>query len=143
MKPFAILKSLYVLEYSETIYISRLERLLSLNTNDVKLWLIKCADDVFEKYLSRIERKIPQPDMDIIEAVNEEKIRTEQELNEMLDCESAEAAHIYYNQISHFNQLDCAKLNIEFLTSHGFSLETITANSAVLVVPLGISLKTL
>lgn len=55
----------------------------------------------------------------------------------MLGCDSEEAAHIYYNQISRFDQIDSAKQNIEFLRSNDVSLDAITMNSVVLTMPLG------
>lgn len=73
-----------------------------------------------------------------IEPQSMTKIQIENKLNEMLECDGSEAAHIYYNQISRFDQIDSAKQNIEFLRSNGVSLETITGNSAVLTMPIGL-----
>lgn len=143
LKPLSILKGLYALENSETIYISRLERLMSLNAKDFKFWLFKCADDVFEKHINKLQQtnRNCYDDSDKIELKETEKNQLKHDLNDMLECDIEEAAHIYYNQINHFDQLDIAKQNIEFLRSQGVSLESITANSAVLVTNLGIFLK--
>lgn len=138
IKPMSILKSMYALDRSEYLYISRLERLMWLNTHDVKIWLFKCADDVFEKYLIKMRQTNWHPGEEKIEPKSHKKIEVESKLNEMLECESKEAAHIYYSQISHFDQIDSAKQNIEFLTSKGVSLETITENSAVLTMQSGL-----
>ncbi|XP_055301881.1 transcription termination factor, mitochondrial-like [Sitodiplosis mosellana] len=134
IKPLSILKTLYALDRSEHVYVSRLERLMSLNTKDVKLWFFKCADDVFEMYLNRMQTKTTNHSKENIEAKGERKIRIENQLSEMLECDSEDAARIYYNQINHFDQIDSAKRNIEFLRSQGVSLETITSNSAVLAM---------
>lgn len=134
----SILKSIYALNRSEHVYVSRLQRLISLNTKDVKMRVFKCADDVFEKYLNRMQHINAKQTDDKIEPQNSKKVRIEAKLNEMLECDSNEAAHIYYNQINRFDQIDCAKQNIEFLRSNGVSLETITYNSAVLAMPFGL-----
>lgn len=136
IKPMKILKSIYALTTSEEVYVSRLERLISLNTHDLKIWFFKCADDVFEKYMSRMQQT-NEPE-DRIEPKSSRKIHIEEELNEMLECEDDEAAHIYYSRMYYYDQIDDAKLNIEFLRSNGVSLETITCNSAVLAIPLGL-----
>lgn len=139
IKPISILKSLYALDRSEEVYVSRLERLMSLNARDVKVWLFKCADDVFETYLSKMKRMRSLNNVnDKIEPKTQRKIKIENKLNEMLECDSKDAAHIYYNQISNFDQIDSAKENIEFLMSQGISLETITANPAVLTMSIGL-----
>lgn len=136
IKPISILKTFYALDRSERVYVSRLERLMSLNTTDVKVWFFKCADDVFEMYLNRMQTK-SNHSTENIEAKSQRKIQIENQLSEMLECDSEDAAHIYYNQISHFDQIDTAKQNIEFLRSQGVSLETITGTSAVLTMSLG------
>lgn len=138
IKPMSILKNLYALDRSEHVYVSRLQRLISLNTQDVKIWLFKCADDVFEKYLNNLQYKNSNRSNDRIEPKNIRKVRIERKLNEMLGCDSNEAAHIYNNQISRFDQIDCAKQNIEFLQSNDVSLDTITCNSVVLTMPFGL-----
>lgn len=139
IKPISILKSLYALDRSERVYVSRLERLMSLNSQNVKVWFFKCADDVFEKYLSKMKQTTNRNYAnDKIEPKSQRKIQIENKLNEMLECDSKDAAHIYYNQISHFDQIDNAKENIEFLRSQGVSLEMITANPAVLTMSLGL-----
>lgn len=137
IKPISILKSLYALDRSEKVYVSRLQRLISLNTKDVKLWIFKCADDVFEKYLNKMRQANSRRLDDKIEPKDIKKIHIENKLNEMLDCDDGEAAHIYYNQISHFDQIDSAKENIEYLRSQSVPLETIAATSVVLTMPLG------
>lgn len=138
IKPLSILKTLYALDRSEEVYISRLERLISMNTQDVKVWFFKCADDVFETYLRKMKRKNLAEDMEQqIISKSIRKIEIENKLNELLNCDSKEAAHIYYNQISHFDQIDSAKENIEFLRSQGVSLESITENSVILTMSLG------
>lgn len=137
IKPLSILKTLYALDRSEQVYVSRLERLLSLNTRDVKVWFFKCADDVFEMYLNRMQIKVNHS-KENIKPKSDRKIQIENQLSEMLECDGEDAAHIYYNQISHFDQIDSAKQNIEFLKSHGVSLDTITTNSAILVMSLGL-----
>lgn len=138
IKPLSILKTLYALDRSERIYVSRLEQLMSLNTKDVKVWIFKCADDVFDKYLRKMRQSNRDQAKDMIEAKGKKKIHIENQLNAMLECDKKEAAHIYYSQISQFDQIDSAKQNIEFLRSQGVSLETITANSAVLATSLGV-----
>lgn len=138
VKPISILRSLYALDRSEQVYVSRLQRLISLNTEDVKVWFFKCADDVFEKYLSKMHQTKLKRTKEKIEPQSMTKIQIENKLNEMLECDGSEAAHIYYNQISRFDQIDSAKQNIEFLRSNGVSLETITGNSAVLTMPIGL-----
>lgn len=139
IKPLSILKTLYALDRSEHVYVSRLERLMSLNTNDVKVWFFKCADDVFEKYLYRMQTKINHS-KENIKPKSQRKIQIENQLSEMLECDSEDAALIYYNQIRHFDQIDTAKQNIEFLDTQGVSLETITGNSAVLACSTGLFL---
>lgn len=136
IKPISILKSLYALDRSEKVYVSRLERLMSLSSRDVKIWFFKCADDAFDKYLNKIKQTDRSQANDRIEPKTQRKIQIENKLNEMLECDSKDAAHIYYNQINHFDQIDMAKDNIEYLRLQGVSLETITANPAVLTVPL-------
>lgn len=137
IKPMSILKSLYALDRSEQVYVSRLQRLISLNTQDVKIWFFKCADDVFEKYLNKIQHANVKRVEEKIEPQNMKKIQIETKLNEILECDSGEAAHIYYNQISRFDQIDSAKQNIEFLRSNDVSLDAITMNSVVLTMPFG------
>lgn len=139
IKPLSILKSLYALDRSERVYVSRLISLMSLNTQDVKVWIFKCADDVFDEYLRKMQQSNRNQAKEMIEAKGKKKIHIENQLNEMLECDDEDAAHIYYNQISHFDQIDSAKQNIEFLRSQGVSLESITTNSAVLAISMGVS----
>ncbi|XP_031635754.1 transcription termination factor, mitochondrial-like [Contarinia nasturtii] len=144
IKPLTILKSLYALDRSEEVYISRLERLMSLHIKDVKIWFFKCADDVFDMYLRKTQQKHWSKELAGERNENEDKIQSkcirkieiENKLNEFLECDSEEAAHIYYEQISSFDQIDRAKENIEYLRSHGVSLEILTGNSIILTMPL-------
>lgn len=138
IQPMSILKCLYSLDRSESLYLSRLDQLMMLNIKDVKLYFFTCADEAFEKYLSKLNQvKIDAKDK--IEPQDSNKIRIENELNEMLECENEKSAYLYYNQISNVDQIDNAKQNIEFLRSQDVSLETITDTPAVLVMPLGTS----
>lgn len=137
VKPLSILKTLYALDRSEEVYVSRLERLMSLNTHDVRLWIFKCADDVFERYLNKMRRLHRCQEEEKIEPRNRTKIQIEKQLNVMLECDEEATAHIYYKQINHFDQIDSAKQNIEFLRSQGVSMEAISTNSAVLTISLG------
>lgn len=140
IKPISILSNLYTLDRSETIYVSRLEqlKLILLNVEDVKMWLFKCADDVFEKCLNELRYNDANVEMDKIEVKSDQKIQIENKLNEMLDCDDSEAAHIYYSQINRFDQIDSAKQNIDFLHSNGVSLETIAENPVILTMPFGL-----
>lgn len=139
IKPINILNNLYVLDRSETIYVSRLEqlKLTLLNVKDFKMWLLKCADEVFEKYLNEMQKIDSIGTMDKIQPNNDRKIQIESELNEMLECDESEAAHIYYSQINRFDQIDSAKQNIDYLHSKGVSLETIAENPVILTMPFG------
>lgn len=143
IKPMSILSNLYALDRSETIYVSRLERLklTLLSVKDVKMWLFKCADDAFEKYLNELRQINADSAVDKIQPQSDHKIQIETEINEMLDCDDSEAAHIYYNQINRFDQIDCAKQNIDFLHSKGVSLETIAENPVILTMPFGMYFK--
>lgn len=140
IKPMSILSNLYVLDRSETIYVSRLERLklTLLHVKDLKMWLFKCADEVFEKHVEELRQTDADLAMDKIKPKCDRKIQIESELNEMLECDESEAAHIYYSQINRFDQMDSAKQNIDFLQSKGISLETIAEHPAVLAMPLGL-----
>lgn len=140
IKPMSILSNLYVLDRSETIYVSRLERLklALLHTKDVKMWLFKCADEVFEKHMNELDHGGSDSAMDKIKPKCDRKIQIENELNDMLECDDNEAAHIYYSQINRFDQIDSAKQNIDFLQSKGVSLETIVENPVILAMSLGL-----
>lgn len=135
----SILSNLYVLDRSETIYVSRLERikLALLHEKDLKMWLFKCADEVFQMHVEESRQTDSDLAMDNIRPKCDRKIQIESELNEMLECDGSEAAHIYYSQINRFDQMDSAKQNIDFLQSKGVSLKTITENPNVLAMPLG------
>lgn len=137
----SILSNLYVLDRSETIYVSRLERLklTLLHVKDMKMWLFKCADEVFEKHVEELRQTDADLATDKIKPKCDRKIQIESELNEMLECDESEAAHIYYSQINRFDQMDSAKQNIDFLQSKGVSLETIAEHPVVLAMPLGLS----
>lgn len=119
---------------------------MSLNTEDVKIYFFKCADDVFDMYLRKIQQKNWLKEMAGKKDRNEEKIQPknmqktkfENKLNELLECDTEDAAHVYYNQIVHFDQFDSAKENIEYLRSHDVSLETLTENSQILTMSLGL-----
>lgn len=139
IKPMSILSNLYVLDRSETIYVSRLERLklTLLHVKDVKMWLFKCADEVFEEHLNELHHTDADLAMDKIRPKCNRKIRIENELNEMLECDDSEAAHIYYSQINRFDQIDSAKQNIDFLQSKGVSLETIAENPVIMAMSFG------
>lgn len=136
INPMSILRSLYALDRADSVYVSRLERLLSSGTEDVKIWFFKCADDIFEKYLRSTQATHESTKL---KPSSEEKLRIENKLNEMLDCENEDAARIYYNQINRFDQMGNAKANIEFLQKNGVTLKAITNNSAVLTMALGLS----
>ena len=140
IKPMSILSNLYVLDRSDKIYVSRLERLklTLLNVKDLKLWLLKCADEVFEKHLNELQSTDSNLAIDKIRPKCERKIQIENELNEMLECDDSEAAHIYYSQINRFDQIDSAKQNIDFLQSKGVSLEAIAENPVTLTIPFGL-----
>lgn len=137
----SILRNLYVLDRAECVYVSRLERLkYSLqNAKDLKMWLLKCADEVFEKHVEELRQSDNVLAMDKIEPKCDRKIQIESELNEMLECTENEAAHIYYSQINRFDQIDTAKQNIDFLQSKGVSLETIAEYPVALTMRLGLS----
>lgn len=140
IKPMSILSNLYVLDRSETIYVSRLERLklTLMHVKDIKMWLFKCADEVFEKHLNELHHTDSDLAMDKIKPKCDRKIQIENELNEMLECDDSEAAHIYYSQINRFDQIDSAKQNIDFLQSKGVSLETIAENPVIMAMPFGL-----
>lgn len=140
IKPMSILSNLYVLDREQTIYVSRLERLklALLHAKDVKMWLFKCADEVFDKHMNELRQTDCDLAMDKIKPKCDHKIQIENELNEMLECDDNEAAHIYYSQINRFDQIDSAKQNIDFLQSKGVSLETIAENPVILAMPLGL-----
>lgn len=137
INPMSILRCLYALDRADVVYVSRLERLLSAGSKDIKMWFLKCADDIFENYLRSLPKSSHSLQFKIVKPYIDEKLKIENELNEMLDCENEEAAAIYYKQISRFDQMDDAKRNIEFLQENGVSLKAITNNSMVLVVPIG------
>lgn len=137
IKPISILKCLYALDRADHVYVSRLERLLSFNVNDVKIWFFKCADDVFEKYLYSLPMSNPNR-VDKIESHNCKQIRIMNQLNDILDCSKEEAAKIYYNQIRHFDQMDTAKTNIEYLRKNGIDSVLITNVSEVLTMQSGL-----
>lgn len=136
----SILSNLYTLDRCETIYVTRLERLklALLHAKDVKMWLFKCADEVFEKHLEELHHTDCDSAMDKIKPKCDRKIQIENELNEMLECDDDEAAHIYYSQINRFDQIDSAKQNIDFLQSKGVSLEKIAENPVILAMSLGL-----
>lgn len=102
------------------------------------MWLFKSAEEVFQKYLNELRQIDATEHAENIKSNSDRKIQIESELNEMLECEDSEAAHIYYSQINRFDQIDAAKQNIDFLHSNGVSLETLAENPVILAMPFGL-----
>lgn len=157
-----ILQSLYVFACSDQLLIKRLERIHSMGIVDVRLWTIKYTEENFEEYFKSIwkfssgttngmpyrslrelaKRKKTQFTEAILSAdapptIYAEKSKMIATIHDMLLCDDEEAAVIYYNHLSYFDQLHIAKTNISFLIKNKIDNRSILDNPFLLTMDAG------
>lgn len=161
-----ILQCLYVFACSDQLLIKRLERFHSIGIVDIRLWTIKSSDENFEEYFNSIwkfssgatngmpyrslrliaKRETTQPpternrNADTVPTTYTEKSKFLAKLRDMLLCDDEEAASIYYNHISYFDQLDSAKKNILYLNENQIGNRSILDNPFLLTMDVGMVL---
>lgn len=133
--PMNILKGFNALRRADDVCVSRLQQFEATNCK-ISIWDISGDDKRFQKVLAKSYTKCDN--LDYVESINDEKSRVESAIMEAFDCNSEEAAKIYYAQSNSLIGVESLRANIQLLIEHGVDREAIKTYFNIVFFPLDV-----